>query len=215
MPTHPPACRLLDGYPVDTGTPGRHRAAPPRAPRPVQAAAVAGFTAVAAAANAATFDHPLIPVGFGRYATTSTLAVAFIAAYNRWLREAGGQRLVYLATGVAGVAATCLGGVFGLGWAVAYLVADTVGWCTWRPLRRLGAHDRQAMVAFVLTSVLEATVYVAVVGVLVPVTVLGQLLGKAEAAAATLVLLLPFQQYRPDGRPGEVPGRATRRRRDG
>jgi hypothetical protein len=84
-------------------------------------------------------------------------------------------------------------GAFGLTWAIAYLVAELVGLCTWRPLRQRSAHTGQVLAAIVLTSLIEAAVYVTALSAVVTATVPGQMLGKAEALAATITLAAPIR----------------------
>ncbi len=198
--TSNPSTPDIPAPPIGTVRAGRHRAGPPPAGpwrrRGARAAAVGCFTAAAALANTATDHHPLIPVGFGLHATTATLAVGIIALHNTWLREVGGQRLVFAAIAAATLASTCAAGLFGAGWGIAYLVAELVGLCTWRPLRHLGhldSHDPRLVGAVLLTSLIEATVYVALISSLVPASVGGQMLGKAEAALGTAAIGLSIQ----------------------
>jgi hypothetical protein len=187
--------------PAPPGPAGRHRADyPDRLPTPARlwgrgarAAAVACFVAVAVLANAAAYRYRLVPVGFGLHATASTLAVGVIALHNTWLRELGGQRLVFAAIAAATLASTCAAGAFGIAWGIAYLVAELVGLCTWRPLHQLGAHDGQSLVAFALTALVEAAVYTALISPVAAATTGGQLLGKAEAALATAAVVLPVR----------------------
>ncbi len=113
--------------------------------------------------------------------------------HNTWVRDVGGQRLVFAAIAAATLVSACAAGAFGIAWGLAYLVAELVGLCTWRPLRQLGAHDGQVLAAIALTSLVEAAVYVALISAVVTATIPGQLLGKAEAALATAAVGMPIR----------------------
>jgi hypothetical protein len=96
-------------------------------PRLAARLGLAGFVVVAAAANALTYRHPLVPVGFGLYATPIAFALLVLEAPLSWLHRRGGQGLVFAALLAATVASCVVGGYFGFVWGISVLVAEATG----------------------------------------------------------------------------------------
>ena len=151
-------------------------------------AALVCFTAAVAVANAATFHLPLIPVGFGLSATAGTLGVGLIALYMAWLRSFRSPTLVVAAIATAAVVSCLTGSPIGIAWGVAYLIAEAVGALSWQPLVVLGASRWRVVAGLGLASLVDTVVFVTLLRLTMPVTVPGQLLGKASVAILTVVL---------------------------
>ncbi len=147
-------------------------------------AALVCFAVVVAMANAATFWLGLVPVGFGLSATAGTLGVGLIASCADWLRDLNSRWLVAVAT----LLSCATAGPVGLAWGIAYLIAGVVGSFTWRRLDELGANNALVLAALCLTSLVDTVVYVWLLAGFIPVTVPGQMLGKAETVIITAVL---------------------------
>jgi len=141
------------------------------------------FVALAAAANALAYQHPLVPVGFGLSATPVAFAVTVIDTPAWWLHRHGGQRLVFAAILAATAVSCAVAGPFGLAWGIAYAAAELVGLCTWRRLDDLRAHRVVVTAGALLELLVQAGVYVWLltgagsVADAVAVTLPGQLLG--------------------------------------
>ncbi len=175
------------GTAVDTRVTAPGRRPPWRARRPGPVTALLCFVALAAAANALAYQHPLVPVGLGLSATPVAFAVAVIDTPTRWLHRHGGQRLVFAAVIAATVASCAVAGPFGLAWGIAYLAAELVGLCTWRRLDDLRAHRVLVTAGALLELLVQAGVYAWLVSGVVAVTVPGQLLGTAWGLSAVAV----------------------------
>jgi hypothetical protein len=146
------------------------------------------FTAAVAAANAATVHLPLIPVGFGLSATAGTLGIGLIALYMAWLRSFRSPTLVVAAIATAAVVSCLTGSPIGIAWGVAYLIAEAVGALSWQPLVALGASRWRIVAGLSLASLVDIVVFVTLLRLTMPVTVPGQLLGKALVAILTVAL---------------------------
>ncbi len=173
--TDPPPARLPAG---------QHRARE----RGSRTAALVCFTTAAAAANAATFHLPPIPVGFGLSTTAGTLGIGLVALYMAWLRSYRSTTLVVAAIATAAIVSCLTGSPIGIAWGVAYLIAEAVGAVSWQPLVELGAHRLRAVAALALASTIDTVVFVATTQRVMPLTVSGQLLGKVGVAVVTVVL---------------------------
>jgi hypothetical protein len=88
-------------------------------PRLTARLGLAGFVVLAAAANALTTHHPLVPVGFGLHATPIAFALLVLDPPLSWLHRRSGQGLVFAALLAATVASCVVGGYFGFVWASA------------------------------------------------------------------------------------------------
>ena len=158
-------------------------------PRLTARLGLAGFVVLAAAANALTYHHPLVPVGFGLYATPIAFALPVLDAPLSWLHRRGGQGLVFAALLAAGVTSCVVGGLFGFVWGISVLVAELLDW----GLRQLGDSRTQralANVGLLLTLLGQVSLYAWLLTAVAAVTVPGQLLGTAEALFAAAVAIL-------------------------
>ncbi|HZN70120.1 MAG TPA: VUT family protein [Micromonosporaceae bacterium] len=186
-PTMPAAVGPDRRPPVPAPTRSRRRRWHPD-PRLAARLGLAGFVVLAAAANALTYHHPLVPVGFGLYATPIAFALLLLDAPLSWLHRRGGQGLVFAALLAATVASTVVGGYFGFVWGISALLAEATGWC----LRRLGDTPTQRALTHagpLLTLLGQMSLYAWLLTAVVPVTVPGQLLGTAEALSAVAVVM--------------------------
>src|SRR6266496_135663 len=157
-PATPPAAGGGTAVATRVTAPGRRPSG--RAWRPGPVAAMMCFVALAAAANALAYQHPLVPVGFGLSATPVAFAVTVIDTPAWWLHRHGGQRLVFAAILAATAVSCAVAGPFGLAWGIAYAAAELVGLCTWRRLDDLRAHRVVVTAGALLELLVQAGVYV-------------------------------------------------------
>jgi len=198
--------------PVPARHPRRGRHADPRLGTYV---GLVGFVVAAAAANALTAHHPLVPVGFGLHATPIAFALLLLDAPLSWLHRRRGQGLVFAALLAATVASCVVGGYFGFVWGISALLAEVLDWC----LRRLGDTPARRVLknaGLVVVLLGQVSLYAWLLTAVIPVTVRGQLLGTAEAVFAYTVAMLAGravksvrQRHRHRGR--HRAGRADRR----
>jgi len=183
-----PASRVEPGR-----THPRHRAAVPR--RRARIRALVLFVAAVAAANAATFWIGVVPVGFGAHAAAGTLATEAVGGLAASLRG-NGPALVWVGIACAAAVSTLVSGPVGLAWGIAYLAAEAVGAVTWQPLDALHAARGQILGALVLASLVDTVVFVALLDGWLPLSVAGQMLGKAESVLAVGAVLLAARRLR-------------------
>ena len=188
---------VINRLPAGQVEPGRthlrYRAAVRR--RRARIGALVLFVTVVAAANTATFWIGVVPVGFGAHAAAGTLAAAAVGGLAASLRRKG-PALVWAGIACAAAVCTPLTGPVGLAWGIAYLAAEAVGALTWQTLDALHAARWQILGALVLASLVDTVVFVALLDWWLPLSVAGQMLGKAEAVLATGAVLLAARRLR-------------------
>lgn len=188
---------VINRLPAGQVEPGRTHLRYPAAVRRRRAriGALVLFVAVVVAANTATFWIGVVPVGFGAHAAAGTLAAGAVGGLAASLR-CKGPALVWGGIACAAAVCTLLAGPVGLAWGIAYLAAEAVGALTWQPLDALYAECWQILGALVLAWLVDTVVFVALLDWWLPLSVAGQMLGKAEAVLATGAVLLAARRLR-------------------
>ena len=154
--------------------------------------ALAAYVGSIFAANWATSNFGLVPIGFGLMVTAGTFAAGAALVLRDWVHQAGGRVWVAVAIAAGVVLSYVLAEPFiAVASAVAFAVSELVDWGVFSPLRRRSL-ARAVLVSSVVAAPVDTLLFLWIAGFPVTVgAVVGQLIVKTLMAglAAGFILM--------------------------
>jgi hypothetical protein len=143
---------------------------------------------VIVAANWLTARYGFVPVGFGLAATAGTYAAGLAFVFRNLVQETLGRRVVLLAIAAGAALSWVLASPqLAIASGVTFMVSETIDWGVYTPVRRHG-WAAAATAGNVAGAVVDTFLFLWLAGFPVLPSVPGQLVGKAYATAAYLVI---------------------------
>jgi len=152
-------------------------------------AAAAGFLACILAANYATTQYGMVPVGFGLTATAGTYFAGLTFVLRDSVQDAGGKLLTLgvIVLG-AGMSFAIAAPFIALASGVAFLCSETADLLIYTPLRRRG-YLRAAVASNIVGAVVDTVLFLWVAGFPVWSGLPGQIVGKTLISLAAALLI--------------------------
>lgn len=147
----------------------------------------AGFLVSILAANYATSNLGMVPVGFGLMATAGTYFAGLTFVLRDSLQDAAGKRWTLAAIAVGAVLSFLIADPFiALASAAAFGLAEAADLAVYTPLRKRG-YIRAAIASNIVGAFVDTIVFLAVAGFPIISALPGQMVGKLVITAAVVV----------------------------
>lgn len=155
------------------------------------------YVGAVVAANYATTEWGMVPVGFGLTATAGTYMIGLLLIVRDSLQDAAGKGAVFAAIAVgAGVSYLVADPFIATASVAAFALAESVDFLIYTPLRERG-YIRAALASNIVGAVVDTFIFLWVAGF--PIThegVSGQLVGKLTLTAAVIVAVATYRRTR-------------------
>lgn len=159
--------------------------------------AAAAFLATILAANYVTTEYGMVPVGFGLVATAGTYLAGAMFVLRDSVQDALGKRwaLALIALGAA-LSFLVADPFIAVASAVAFLLAESVDFAIYTPLRRSG-YVRAALASNVAGALVDTLLFLWIAGFpVVANAVAGQMLAKFTVTALVVALVVAVRARR-------------------
>lgn len=149
--------------------------------------AAVAFLGCILAANYATTEYGMVPVGLGLTATAGTYLAGASYVLRDAVQDTAGRRWV-VALILAGAALSFLVSApfIALASAVAFLLSESVDFAVYQPLRKRG-YVRAALASNVTGSLVDTVAFLAIAGFPIRQAMAGQMVGKFAITALVLL----------------------------
>lgn len=138
----------------------------------------AGFLACILAANYATTEYGMVPVGFGLMATAGTYFAGLSFVLRDAVQDAGGRWLALTVIAAGAAMSFFVSAPFiALASAAAFLTSEVADLLIYTPLRRRG-YIRAAVASNVVGAFVDTVVFLTIAGFPVMAALPGQMVGK-------------------------------------
>lgn len=153
--------------------------------------ATAAYLGTIVAANWLTAEYGLVPIGFGLMATAGTCAAGLAFVARDAVQDAAGRLAVLGALAVGGVLSWLLASpALAVASVVAFGLSELADMAVYTPLRKRG-YVRAAVASNLVGAVLDTVLFLWLAGFgLAPLIVAGQVVGKAYATAAVILVVV-------------------------
>jgi queuosine precursor transporter len=153
--------------------------------------AIAAYLTTIVAANWLTAEYGLVPIGFGLVATAGTYAAGLAFVARDAVQDAAGRLAVLGALAVGGVLSWILASpALAIASVVAFGLSELADMAVYTPLRKRG-YVRAAMASNLVGAVVDTLLFLWLAGFgLAPLIVAGQIVGKAYATAAVVLVVV-------------------------
>ena len=154
------------------------------------------FLATILAANYATTEYGMVPVGFGLTATAGTYLAGLSFILRDAVQDAYGKRWA-VALIIAGAAMSYLVSApfIALASGVAFLISEAADLAVYTPLRRRG-YIRAAVASNVVGAVVDTIVFLWIAGFPIVAALPGQMVGKLAVTALVVALVAAVRACR-------------------
>lgn len=150
----------------------------------------AAFLGCIVAANVATSQLGLVPVGFGLMATAGTWLAGLTFVLRDLLDDLGGRVAVLAAVAAGAVLSLLLANpAIAVASVAAFTVSELVDYGVYRPLRRHG-YVRAAVASNLTGSLVDTLVFLTIAGFPVLTALPGQMLAKAAVTGGIVLLVV-------------------------
>lgn len=155
------------------------------------------FLGLILAANYATSEYGLIPVGFGLMATAGTYFAGAMFVVRDTLQDTGGRRWVIAGILVGAALSFAVSAAFiALASGIAFLCSESADFAVYTPLRRRG-YVRAAVASNVVGTVVDTFLFLWIAGFgLTGNVIAGQLIGKITITAVVVLLVVGARALR-------------------
>lgn len=153
------------------------------------ALAAIGFLATIVAANYATSEHGLVPVGFGLVTTAGTYFAGLAFVLRDAVQDTAGRRATLVVIALGALLSYLLADPFiALASAVAFGVSEVVDQAIYTPLRRRG-YVRAAIASNLAGGVVDTALFLWIAGFPIWAALPGQLVAKMTVTGAAIAIV--------------------------